>query len=488
MADQKQLTTRQSSLWWLTQPGGTLYLLDCIDLESIAETENAIELLRCWNGDRSGWDVIGETVAPAEKISLSVAFPRFLARSILESGSNCPGALIWTQTSCGRVDDWSSADIGEIIQHVRMTGRSFAGVAHRETDNPTNVTITLDAWPPLLDIDKLDIARVATTEAQSLNDVFGNLDVSCGDCGAVKTLGQYLAIACDAAGGATGNVQFSTDVGETFAAGAADPFGVGFHTMAGVLVPYNNGRRWIVGREGTGAVQGQVAYSDNAGTTWTVVSIGGAAVGHGATFGHGIFALDSSHVWLASADGYIYKSVDAGVSWVAKEAGVIHANDNHFVHFADKSYGLVGGAAGVISITSDGGESWLAGGIPAASPARCGWRFNDKVCLVGLDNGAVYRSTDGGLTWTLQVTGFPAGAIRSMWFVNDYQGFLVHNTAAPVGTLYKTNNGGTSWQALTTPTNVGLNSVWAPSAALAFVVGEAQGGTGFIAKVVASYV
>jgi photosystem II stability/assembly factor-like uncharacterized protein len=219
-----------------------------------------------------------------------------------------------------------------------------------------------------------------------------------------------------------------------------------------------------------------------------VVSIGGAAVGHGTTFGHGLFSFDRSHIWLASADGYIYKSIDGGVSWVAKESATIHAADNHFVNFADKSYGIVGGAAGVISVSSDGGETWLAGGVPAASAARCGWRFDKNRCLVGLDNGALYRSVDGGLTWTVQVTGFPAGALRSMWFVNEYQGFLLHNTAAPLGTVYSTNDGGNTWVPLTTPLNAGLNSVWAPSARLVFAVGEPQAATIVIVKGEAAYV
>jgi len=69
--------------------------------------------------------------------------------------------------------------------------------------------------------------------------------------------------------------------------------------------------------------------------------------------------------------------------------------------------------------------------------------------------------------------GLPAGGdMRSMAWANEYQGFLVHNTAVPVGTIYRTNNGGYTWEAMTTPTNVGLNHVWCVSASRAYVVGE----------------
>jgi photosystem II stability/assembly factor-like uncharacterized protein len=215
-----------------------------------------------------------------------------------------------------------------------------------------------------------------------------------------------------------------------------------------------------------------MAYSDNRGATWATVNIGGGAAQHGPMYGHALFSLDRYHIWCATNLGYIYKSIDAGVTWVAKETGTIHVGTNYFVHFADKSYGISGGAAGVISLSEDGGETWHAGGIPAASLARCGWRQDKYVCWVGLDNGALYKSTDGGLTWVLQAPGFGAGQLpRSMWWVNAYQGFILVATAGPLAQVYRTNNGGNSWEAQTTPVNLGGNAIWAPTARLVFAVG-----------------
>lgn len=485
------LTTQNSMLWWLDEPGGTLYSLDCYDADEFAETSNAIEVIRCWNQDHTGWDIIGETVAPAEKISVTVSFPRFLARSILESGDHCPGALIWTQNLCGRPDNFTGADIGEIMQHVRRTGRAFNAVAN-VADTPTRVTLTLEGWPPLLDIDTLEVARIVTTEVNALNDVIGNMDLSCpGDCGTTLGRGENVQIACDAAGGVTGNVLFSNDYAETFALSAPDPFAVSLHIKAVTQFPHGTGTRVLVGREGTGAVQGLMAFTDllTGAGAWTTVNIGAIAVGEGPVYGHGIFALDEFHIWVASSDGFIFKSTDAGASFVAKESGAIHAGDNYFVHFADKTYGLVGGAAGVTSVSDDGGESWQAGGIMAgASPARCGWRFDDRRCLVGCDSGLLYESHDGGLIYALVPTGFPAASlIRSMWFVNDYQGFMAVDWAGPLGHIYRTNDGGASWQDLTYVTNVGLNSIWAPSASYCVAVGKVAT-TGVILKVNAAYV
>jgi len=491
----KQYTTRNNMLWVQPDgPGGAIFPLSCADLDELKEIETAIESLQCWNADRSGWDTIGELISPPEKISFTITMPETIARSVLET-VNCPFTIYWTQSLCGRVDDFGNIERGEIVQHIRRTGRAFSAVAHRKDDTATDLSIDVEAWPKLLDIDALELGRVSALTLLLGNDIIGNADLRCGDaCSTPLDIAETVAAALDSApAAATGDILFSSDYGETFVAGATDPFGAGFHTKAITRFQYGNGTRWVVGRDGLigGAVQGQMAYSDNAGTTWTIANIGGAAAQHGPMYGHALFSLDRYRIWCATNLGFIYKSIDGGLTWVAKESGTIHLGSNYCVHFADKSYGIAGGAAGVISLSDDGGETWVAGGIPAASVAQAVWRMDKNVCWAGLANGALYRSTNGGLTWTLQVTGFPAGAIRSMWWVNQYQGFVLHNTAAPLGSVWRTNNGGTSWVAETTPLNTGLNAVWAPTARLVFAIGQPSGVaplTTIIIKAEAAYV
>ncbi len=474
----QKLTTRNGMLWIQPDgPGGAVYPLGCHDLGDISAPEGGIELLRCFKPDRSGWEIVGQTETPPDAVGFSVDFQLEATRDRLEQ-QRCPFAMYVTQSDCGLVSEFSNYVRGQVLSHVRRSNRAYKSMVHHEEDTPASATVELEAWE-LLDIDALSVARMTTAEAVALNGLAANTDQRCeGDCGDTIDLGELVVAGADAAGGATANVDASTDAGVTWAALAADPFGVGFHVMAVGRV--NIGRtttRLIACREGTGAVQGQIAYSDDNGATWTVVSIGGAAVGHGATSGRGLWIHDRWNIWLASADGYIYKSTDGGATWVAVEPGAIHVADNHAIHFADDTYGICGGAAGVISVSSDGGVTWTAGGIPAASPARAVWRTDKNICWAGLDNGTLWRSTNGGVTWTQRTgNGLPVGgAYRGMYWVNPYQGFLLHNTAAPVGTVYHTNNGGYTWEALTTPVNNGLNDIVAVSPHLAYAVGEVVG-------------
>jgi photosystem II stability/assembly factor-like uncharacterized protein len=104
---------------------------------------------------------------------------------------------------------------------------------------------------------------------------------------------------------------------------------------------------------------------------------------------------------------------------------------------------------------------------------------------VGTANGRLYYTNDFGDTWTRR-TGFPAdgtGSIRALMFLNDLLGYAIHNTAAPLGMLLRTINGGFTWQAVATPTNAGLNALHFAKQDRGFIVGEPQGGTGVILRV-----
>jgi hypothetical protein len=59
---------------------------------------------------------------------------------------------------------------------------------------------------------------------------------------------------------------------------------------------------------------------------------------------------------------------------------------------------------------------------------------------------------------------------------------MISDNASPVGTVHWTKDGGYTWETITTPTNVGLNALFVCDEWNFFVCGEAQGGTGFIAK------
>src|ERR1035441_3689903 len=100
----------------------------------------------------------------------------------------------------------------------------------------------------------------------------------------------------------------------------------------------------------------------------------------------------------------------------------------------------------------------------SASPAACQWiqltNFQEAVsCVYFLDGvnlpntgfagagGDVFRSLDGGATWTKILTGLP-GQVTSFCFKDGNTGWCTINGLATSRAIYKTVNGGASWTPL----------------------------------------
>lgn len=469
-------------------PANSLVSLgQCTDLDDITEPLTTSEPIIC--RDKYGKFIqVGEMETPPGKVTGSVTIMAEQVRSALEK-LDCNFAMYVVQKTCGKKGDYYDGEIFTILQNARKDQQTFGRMVNRNTSAESTVGTTISAWFPVIravGASKLTVERVGTTEVQALNDIAFNDEVECNPaCNDIGECEQGL-IGADAAGGATANALFSANFGASWTAGGADPFGVGLHigAVARVLLP-GGGERWIVGKIAVGGAQGLIAYSDNDGAAWTTVNIGGAAAGHGVTYGGGIFALDYSHIWLVGAAGYIYFSDDGGVTWTVQNAALVTAGAYTQVKFWNENIGFAVAAAGVVAFTRDGGAHWAAGGVINAGAAGnlcCDFSAESKV-FVGDDAGDLWYSTDLGLTWT-EVTSFPGtgvGDVRDIDVVNEHVIWMAYNTAAPVGYLQRTIDGGKTWQRLTnTVTNSGLNAVHACDENLAFAVGEANGGTGLI--------
>ena len=476
------------------QPGGAapdnpVYSLgQCVTSDDVVEPSTSAEPIICL--DKNGNYVqVGEMTSPPGKVTTGLTILSETVRSALEK-QKCPYSLYLVQKSCKKKGTLDGFDLVTILANARNESKTYSNLVGKDTDNPSAMAASISAWFPVyraVGASKLTVERIATTETQGLNDIYLNKDEDCGPNCTPSALCEHGAIAADsAAGPATANILFTDDFGAAWTAGAADPFGAGLHAMAVQRFEIPAGTiRTLVSQQGTGgAVQGHVAYSDDDGATWTVVNIGGAAAGHGATRGGGIFALDYNHIWLASASGYIYFSADGGATWTAQEAGVITAGDYAQVNFYNEYVGMAVAAADVVAFTRDGGLHW------AAASATGGGNNLFTIDLVSAEKawvgdsaGGLYYSDDLGLTW-LQVTSFIGSGTDGIYdidFVNEHVGWMTTTDGAPVGYIHRTVNGGLTWERLTNSvTNAGINALHACDMNNAFAVGEASGGTGVI--------
>ena len=473
------LTGKNGEIW--IQPDGpntnVTSMGQCAELSDLVVPDSEVTPVYCRdiNGD---FIVKAEKKAAPAKVTASVTILSEKVRSYLDRLGNCRLALYFTQGPCSKKNSFGAYDIATAMGDATREGRTYSNMVQREAEDETTLKADFSAYrSSYFQFAPLTPDRMLTASAANLDDVTFNTDTRCaGDCGAAIVKGQIGAIVCDHVGAATADVLFTQDGGITWAAGAADPFAVSLAAMAIVQFPFGSagGRRWIAGMEAPAGAQGMVAYSDNMGTSWTTVNIGGAVAGHGVTKGGGLFALDEKHIWLVGAAGYIYFSADGGVTWTVQEPGVITAGAYTQVFFIDANYGMAVAAAGVVAITRDGGLHWVAATVVTGAPAlnTCSMSSTNRL-WAGTATGLLFYSNDFGTTWAGRTgwTGSGVGQVRDIQFLNEYVGWMVVNSAAPVGTILRTINGGFTWEALTTPPNVGLNEIWPVNENLATAVG-----------------
>ena len=487
----KALTSRDGAIFIQPDgPGGDVYFVDCKDLADLAFPEGGIELLRCFDPSGAGWKVVGTTQAPPDPITFSITGLMFKTKDWLEKVS-CPFSMFILQRECGRPDNVGNYHRGFVLGNVTRTNRTYSNIVSREEEQGATFTVELMAEPPAYELEVLEIGRETTALTEGFNDVAFNVDERCfGDCGETQDACEAgLVVGESAIGPALADIAETTDDGETWTPAVADPFVAGLSAMA--VVRFYVGAttvRYLVGETAPAGAQGNLSYTDDNGATWTNVTIGGAAAGHGPTYGGGLFALDEHNIWLASAAGYIYFSSDGGETWTIQDAGVVTVTDYSQIKFDESGqYGMAVAPADVIAVTTDGGNTWAAAGgnTGTGDDLLTVDVIDNNRAWVGTDEGNLYYTRDGGATWT-QETGWPGsgvGDVRALKFVSELVGWMVYNTAAPVGHVQYTFDGGRHWTRIPTPANSGLNAISACNHTHAFAVGLANAGTGVILKV-----
>jgi len=346
-----------------------------------------------------------------------------------------------------------------------------------------------DVWLP-------DVGRQTISETAAINDIaFCNPQKCADDCGEAQNICDSGFVVTDAPSGsptAEADVWNTTNEGVTWTnvtpGEITSPFGNGEDIASGVCFEVDKDTtRYLVAR-GTADASNpmEIAYRDGTTGAWTRVNVGSTnnQVAQGP---QALFAIDFYHIWLVTSGGYIYFSDDGGVTWVAQEEGVLTTQNLFGIHGSGTKNLYVVGASDVVLISNDGGQSW------STATATGGGNTNQRVFVlsknvawVGDNGGQIFRTADGGTTWTefTNWTGTGTGEIKGIGFASDLVGFMLHNDATPTGYVFYTINGGATWRRLSTDANNGLNSLYVCSAILAYAVGEAgDDGTGVILKV-----
>jgi photosystem II stability/assembly factor-like uncharacterized protein len=403
----------------------------------------------------------------------------------------CPANIFVHKVSCGRRDLFTNYDRSFIFRSASITSRGLSNLAVREPDSEGRSEMSFDlSMEEVIRIFDLASAQQSIGATGDLTGVHFCKDQKCDDsCGPATGLCQYgVVVGKVLTGSAAGFAQIyiTLDGGGTWTPAATNPFGAGEDIGAVTcFLTARNTVRILVARGSAGAGPAEVAYSDDDGATWTVVAVGATNAQY-VNQAEGLFALDLYNIWMVTNGGYIYHSEDSGESWTAQESGVLTAATLNAVVFADELNGYAAGNTNVIMSSLDGGVSWTLLTGPAGKGADHVLALeviDANKAWLGYSDGELWYTIDGGTTWHQRTTAlFSGGTIDYLHFESALIGWMLHNTAGPVGTVYRSIDGGFTWEATTMPTNAGLYAIHACDPNLAFVVGDVVGGTGFVGK------
>lgn len=162
-----------------------------------------------------------------------------------------------------------------------------------------------------------------------------------------------------------------------------------------------------------------------------------------------IFAFDENTAITVGQYGTIMKTTDGGTTWNLKESGI--TTSLFYVHFTDGNTGWAVGDLGVILKTSDGGEAWSVQRSTSTGyisdinfiSENMGWVIDNSSYSDMFGDHydfKILKTEDGGTSWEIISTD-TTNWLYSIFFADSMNGWMVGSYS----TILRTNDGGYNW-------------------------------------------
>ncbi len=192
---------------------------------------------------------------------------------------------------------------------------------------------------------------------------------------------------------------------------------------------------------------GTLLKTDNGGVSWQPIDLG-----MGSDPFYDIYFRDSLNGFVignTDSESDNFRTTDGGATWTRFD---LPAGSWREMKFVSATTGFVG-ANGAMCRTLDGGASWQTRSAVPNAPIVYGMDFSDAntgiVCgyLIETNQGGIFKTADGGVTWSHKFEGF----------INDAV-WLDANVVLACGdtSIYRSTNAGETWNLFAAGIDTGL--------------------------------
>ncbi|HSD71809.1 MAG TPA: YCF48-related protein [Thermoanaerobaculia bacterium] len=154
---------------------------------------------------------------------------------------------------------------------------------------------------------------------------------------------------------------------------------------------------------------------------------------------------EPSTVYLATTRG-IYRSVDSGAHWTSAD---LRDSVNLLLTTSTPSVVYAADLDGPTQFyrTTDGGENWVARSTPFARLRSAAVDVNDPMVLYAASSVGVFQTSDGGESWR-ELSKLPSGAVSAAIAVDPADSRVIYvsgNVPGQPGAIYRSSDGGATW-------------------------------------------
>jgi photosystem II stability/assembly factor-like uncharacterized protein len=164
-----------------------------------------------------------------------------------------------------------------------------------------------------------------------------------------------------------------------------------------------------------------------------------------------VWFADAQRGWVVGWGGLIHRTLDGGATWTVQPSGSEY--ELQAIEFApDGVSGFISSGAGQLVRTRDGGESWTMVVTHLAHIGRVSaidgdtlWAGGAEIDIGGNWRTGLFKSIDGGVTWTEALDIDDDSAIPEPYFVDASTGWLVRRLSDGSIDISRTTDGGVTW-------------------------------------------